>query len=285
MIMRGRICLVTGATSGIGFETAAGLAARGATVLVAGPDQAQAERALGLLRARVQDASAFAFGADLSRMAEVRALAGRVGDAHGHVDVLVNNAGIYSPRRSTTADGYEATLAVNFLAPFLLTSLLWPRLRERGDARIVNISSVAHVGARFDFDDPHFERRRYHGYFAYAASKLAILSFTRELAARSPSPGPTSNAVHPGVVATSLVRNVGWLGHMLAWVSPVLGSSAHKAAATALHVACAPDLVGETGGYFVRSRPRAPASAATDPALATRLWALAESLTDARWDL
>lgn len=283
--MRGRICLVTGATAGIGFETAVGLAAGGATVLVAGPDQAQADHALTLLRARVQDASAFAYGADLSRMAEVRVLARRVGDAHGHVDVLVNNAGIFATRRTTTADGYEATLAVNFLAPFLLTSLLWPRLRGRSDARIVNVTSVAHIGARFDFDDPHCERRRYHGYFAYAASKLAILSFTRELAARCPPPGPTSNAVHPGVVATTLVRNIGWLGHVLGWVSPVLGSSAHKAAKTALHVACAADLVGETGGYFVRSRPRAPASAATDRALAGRLWELAESLTDARWDL
>jgi len=282
--MHGKVCLVTGATSGIGYETAVGLAERGATVLLAGPDQPQADHALASLQARVPGARAFAYGADLARMVEVRALAARIGEAHEHVDVLVNNAGIYATKRATTPDGYEATLAVNFLAPFLLTSLLWPRLRERAGARIVNVSSVAHIGGRFDFDDPHFERRRYHGFFAYAASKLAILCFTRELAARSPAPAPTSNAVHPGVVGTGLVRGAGLPGRLLGWAMPVLATP-RRGASTALHVACSPELGGTTGSYFVRSRPRSPAAAATDRTLAARLWDLGVELTGAGWDL
>jgi len=283
MTMRGRICLVTGATSGIGFETAVGLAERGATVLLAGPDRIEAERALASLRERVLGADAFAYGADLARMTEVRDLAARIGERHEGLDVLVNNAGIYATRRTTTSEGYESTLAVNFLAPFLLTSLLWRRMHARPDARIVNVSSVAHIGARFDLDDPHFERRRYHGFFAYAASKLAILCFTRELAARCRPTAPTSNAVHPGVVGTTLVRNAGLAGRMLGWATPVLGTP-RRAAATALHVACAPELKGASGGYFVRSRPRSPAAKATDRTLAARIWDLAVELTGARWD-
>jgi NAD(P)-dependent dehydrogenase (short-subunit alcohol dehydrogenase family) len=281
--MRGRIALVTGATSGIGYETAVGLAERGATVLLAGPDHAQAERALASLRTRVPAATAFAYGGDLSRMAEVRALASRVAADHEQIDVLVNNAGVYAPKRTLTDDGYESTLAINFLAPFLLTSLLWPQLRARTDSRIVNVASVAHIGGRIDLGDPHFERRRYHGFFAYAASKLAILSFTRELAARCPTP-PTSNAVHPGVVPTALVRGAGLSGRLMGWVAPVFATP-QRAATTALHVACAPELAGTTGGYFARSRPRAPSAAATDRTLAARIWDLAVGLTDARWEL
>lgn len=280
--MRDRTCLITGATSGIGFETAVDLAGRGAVVLMAGPDTEQAEHARIRLRERVPGAKALAYGADLSRMDEVRRLAERVDAEHDRVHVLINNAGIYAARRQTTADGYEATLAVNFLAPFLLTSLLHSRLQSSEDARIVNVSSIAHAGAKIDFDDPHFERRRYHGYFAYGASKLALLSVTRLLARRYPPPGPTINALHPGVVGTPLVRTAGIPGRMLGWAMPLLRTP-KRGARTSIHLATAPELVGTTGEYFVDRKPRRPSATARDDALAERIFDLALELTSAPW--
>jgi retinol dehydrogenase 12 len=280
--MEGRTCLVTGATSGIGFETAVELANRGATVLMAGPDLAQAEQARARLLERVPGAEVRAHGADLSRMDEVRRLAERVHAEHARLHVLINNAGIYANERRITADGYEATLAVNFLAPFLLTSLLHPMMASAPDARVVNVSSVAHAGARFDCDDPHFERRRYHGFFAYASSKLALLSVTRLLAERHPPPGPTMNALHPGVVGTPLVRGAGLPGRLLGWAMPLLRTPA-RGARTSIHLATAPELVGTTGGYFVDAKPRRPSRVATDEALAERIFALALELTSAPW--
>jgi retinol dehydrogenase 12 len=280
--MRDRTVLVTGATSGIGFETALALARRGATVLMAGPDLAQAEEARRRLLERVPGASARAHGADLSSMDEVRRLADRVLEHTDRLDVLVNNAGIYATRRQTTADGYEATLAVNFLAPFLLTALLYERLCASEDARVVNVSSVAHVGARIDCEDPHFERRRYHGFFAYAASKLALLSATRRLAKRHPPPGPTFNALHPGVVGTGLVRSAGLPGRLLGWAMPLLRKP-DRGARTSIHLATAAELRGTTGAYFVDAEPRRPSEAARDEALAERVFELALELTAAPW--
>ncbi len=281
--MEGKTCLVTGATSGIGFATARGLAERGATVLVAGPDLDQARAAAEAIRARAPTARVVPYGADFASLGQVRDLAARILDAHDRLDVLVNNAGVYANRRTITTDGHELTLAVNFLAPFLLTSLLYPRLGQHSAARIVNVSSVAHLAARFDFDDPHFSRRRYHGFFAYAASKLAILSFTRELARRRPPPGPTSNALHPGVVGTPMVRKAGIAGALLGWATPLLRKP-EKAARTPLHLACAPGLATTSGEYFVDARPVAPSARATDVELAQRLWSFACELTGAHWE-
>lgn len=280
--MRGRTCLVTGATSGIGFATAIGLAERGATLLVAGPDLEQARLACASLRERVPEARSTPYGADLSRMDEVRRLAERVCAEHEQLHVLVNNAGVYANRRRLTADGYESTLAVNFLAPFLLTSLLHSRLGASADARIVNVSSVAHAGARIDLEDPHFERRRYHGFFAYAASKLALLSFTRTLATRYPPPAPTSNAVHPGIVGTTLVRRAGLPGLLLGWAAPLLRKPARGAGST-IHLASEPAVAGTSGGYYVDAQPRQPSAAARDIALGQRVWDLGVELTGARW--
>ncbi len=282
--MEGRTCLVTGATSGIGLASAVGLAQRGATVLLAGPSLAEAEVAARAVVTRVATARVHPYGADFASMDQVRDLAARVLDEHAQLDVLVNNAGVYANRRTITRDGHELTLAVNFLAPFLLTSLLHPRLSERAGARIVNVSSVAHVAARFDFDDPHFERRRYHGFFAYAASKLALLCFTRELARRHPPPAPTSNALHPGVAGTSLVRTAGRVGRLLGWATPILRSP-EKAARTSLYLACEPELATTSGAYFVDTRPVSPARKAREPELAQRLWSLAAELTNSAWDV
>ena len=280
--MSGRVCLVTGATSGIGLETAVQLARRGATVLMAGPDEPQAHRALEQLRQRVPGATGRAYGADLSHMDEVRGLARQVSSEHERLHVLVNNAGIFANDHRLTDDGYESTLAVNFLAPFLLTALLRPVLSSSEDGRVVNVSSIAHVGASIDLHDPHFERRRYHGYFAYAASKLALLCVTRALARRHPPPAPSINALHPGVVGTPLVARAGLPGRLLGWARPLLRSPA-RGAETSVHLACAPELKGISGGYFVDTRQRTPSAAARDDALAEQLLALAVELTDAPW--
>ncbi len=187
------IALVTGATDGIGKETARKLAARGFDVVVHGRTQEKAERA----RAEVDAKRAVA--AELSSLDAVRALAGQI----EALDVLVNNAGVYMKRRALTADGREMSMAVNHDAPFLLTHLLLARLRASKDPRVVNVSSVAHTRGRIDVDDIDMARG-FSAYGAYAASKLANVLFTVELARRAP--GVKVNACHPGVVSTKLLK-------------------------------------------------------------------------------
>lgn len=269
--MRGRVCLVTGATSGIGLETAVGLAERGATVLMAGIDAEACDRAIAHVHERVPRAHLRPLPADLSRLSEVRRLAAAVREPHPRLHVLVNNAGVYCSRHALTEDGIERTFAVNYVAPFVLTTSLLPSLLATRGARVVNVSSVAHAQGRLDFDDLSFQRRRYHGFFAYAASKLAILLFTRALASRHAPSVLACNAVHPGVVGTSLVRSAGLPGKLLGWATFLLRSPA-RGARTSVHLATSPDVVGVSGEYYVDRAPARPAARASDPALAERLW-------------
>ena len=269
--MHGRVCLVTGATSGIGLHTALGLAERGATVLMAGLDAAECERGVQHVRALVPAADLHALPADLSRLSEVRRVAAQIQAAHPRLHVLVNNAGVFCNHHALTEDGIERTLAVNYVAPFLLTKMLLPSLLASGGARVVNVSSVAHAQGRLAFEEGWFARRHAHPFFAYAASKLAILLFTRALARRHAPQVLTSNAVHPGIVGTGLVRSAGLPGKLLGWATFLLRSPA-RGAQTSIRVASSADLAHITGAYFVGGRPARTAARAADPDLAERLW-------------
>src|SRR2546426_3794267 len=207
----GRIALVTGATSGIGQETAVGLAARGAQVVLVGRDRARAEAARKDVTERSGNARVDVLLADLASLEAVRGLAREFCERCPALHLLVNNAGLIVRERTLTVDGYETTLAVNHLAPFLLTHLLRERLLADGSARVVNVASDAHrfVPRGFDFDDPMSE----HGFGfpnvvssmrVYGMSKLANILFTIELARRLEGTRVTANAVHPGGVATRL---------------------------------------------------------------------------------
>jgi retinol dehydrogenase 12 len=272
--MQGKVCVVTGATSGIGKATAAALAGQGAQVVLVGRDRGRAEAAAAEVAGhgpapRVEIA-------DLASMDQVRALAGRLG-ALDRIDVLVNNAGLVAGQRRTTPDGFEHVLAVNHLAPFLLTNLLLGQLTA-GSARVVTVASDAHAAARLDLDDPHLEQG-WDSWRAYANSKLANILFTRELARRLEGTGATANCAHPGVVRSGFGREARLplrLGLVIA--RPFL-LSPERGAATIVYLASSPDVAGATGGYYVKERRREPSAAARDDAAARRLWQLSEELT------
>jgi retinol dehydrogenase-12 len=274
--MNDKVCVVTGATSGIGKATAAELARQGAQVILVGRDRGRAEATAaelataGPLPPRLELA-------DLSSMAEVRALADRL-DKLDRIDVLINNAGLVAGQRRVTVDGFEEVFAVNHLAPFLLTTLLLGRLTASAPARVITVTSDAHTAAHLDLDNPQPEHG-WESWRAYANSKLANILFTRELARRLEGTGVTANCAHPGVVRTRFGREARFpmrVGLMLA--RPFL-LSPQRGAATIVYLATSPDVAGATGGYYVKSRLREPSAAARDDAAAQRLWQLSEDLT------
>jgi NAD(P)-dependent dehydrogenase (short-subunit alcohol dehydrogenase family) len=292
--LEGRVALVTGATSGIGQETAVGLAARGAQVVLVGRNRARAEAARKDVTERSQNPRVDVLLADFASLEAVRGLAREFSERYPTLDLLVNNAGLVMKERTLTADGYETTLAVNHLAPFLLTHLLRERLLASGAARVVNVASDAHKFVRgFTFDDPMSERgfgfpSVVTGLRVYGMSKLANILFTIELARRLEGTRVTANAVHPGGVATRLGTNTGVLGKIIPLAMRPFFKTPAQGAATSLYVATSPDVAKTNGRYFADSREREPSSAARDGDAARRLWNLScewvgIAVEDTRW--
>jgi NAD(P)-dependent dehydrogenase (short-subunit alcohol dehydrogenase family) len=272
--MNGKVCVVTGATSGIGRATAAALAGLGARVILVGRDRGRAEATAAELRAA--GATPTLEIADFTSMAQVRDLAGRLG-ALDHIDVLVNNAGLVAGQRRTTADGFDEVFAVNHLAPFLLTNLLLGTLTA-APARVITVTSDAHAAARLDLGDPQLERG-WDSWRAYANSKLANILFTRELARRLEGTGATANCAHPGVVRTRFGREARLpLRIGLTLARPFL-LSPERGASTVVYLATSPEVATATGGYYVKKQRREPSAAARDDDAGRRLWQLSEELT------
>lgn len=270
MSMQGRVCLVTGATSGIGRAAALALARRGATVVAVGRDRARGERVLEELRAAGGRDAALLL-ADLSSQAEVRRLAADFLARHERLDVLVNNAGGIFPQRRLSVDGVELTLAVDHLAPFLLTALLAERLARSAPARVVTVSSDAHRVGRIDLDDLQLERR-WTPMRAYAQAKLANVLFTRALARRMAERDVTANALHPGVVATNFAGDATGIVRLVFRLARPFSLSPERGADTLVYLASSPEVTAVTGGYFEKRRQRRPSRAAEDEALAEALW-------------
>ena len=279
--MAGRVCLITGASNGIGKETAVALAAMGADVLMVARDPARGEAALADVRTRSGTSSVELLLADLASLDEVRRLARDVRARHGNLNVLVNNAGAFNSQRSETTDGFETTFGVNHLAHFLLTGELIDLLKTSAPSRIINVSSAAHIGARLDFDDLQ-SKRHYGGMRAYGQSKLANVLFTYELARRLEGTSVTANAVHPGVVLTGFGRNnTGLMGLgfevFQIFARPFL-LTPERGADTMIYLASSPAVEGVTGKYFVKrlAVPSTPSS--YDEAIQKRLWEVSERL-------
>ncbi|HEY6931584.1 MAG TPA: SDR family oxidoreductase [Thermoanaerobaculia bacterium] len=269
--MSGRAVLVTGATSGIGLETARALARLGAQVLVGARDEA---RGRGVVERIVREGGqAELVTADLSSFASVRGAAERISTKHPRLDVLIHNAGMVARRRALTADGHERTWETNFLGPFLLTRLLLPNLKSTPRPRIVIVSSQAHRSGTIDWADLELERG-YRGFRAYANSKLALVLWTRELARRETS--VASNAIHPGVIATNIWRAA---PAPIPWILRILLPSSAKGAAPVVRLAADPEVEGVSGRYFDRFREAAPSGAAQNDSDARRLWEVAEKAT------
>ncbi len=280
--MVGRVCLVTGASSGIGRETALALARMGATVVMQGHDPERSAAAADAVRRASPQGAVELMVADLSSQAEVRRLAAEVLQRHDSLHVLVNNAGVLRMRRTLTVDGLEQTFALNHLAYFLLTRLLLDRLGESAPARIVNVSSVAHQRARLDFDDLQ-NARRSNGMGVYGQSKLANVLFTYELARRLEGSGVTANCLHPGLVATrfgsgnlGVVGRAMWLGTRL--MRPFALSPA-KGARTSIYLSTSQEVEHVSGRYFVNGKATASSPASYDEESARRLWEASEQLT------
>jgi NAD(P)-dependent dehydrogenase (short-subunit alcohol dehydrogenase family) len=285
-VLDGRICLVTGATSGIGAVAARELCRRGAAVVVAGRDARKCALEVERIRRDIAGARAEPLVADLTSQVEVRRLAAAFSARHARLDVLVNNAGAYFLRRQVSADGVELTLALNHLAPFMLTLLLLPCLGRSRSARVVNVSSVAHARSGPVLEDLNGERR-YERIEAYARSKLANLLFTYELARRLDGSPVTANAVHPGMVATNLGANDGRLRARVRNAKNLLTRTMvtpEEGGRPIVHLASASELEGVSGRYFDGITEAQSSPFSRDEAAAAALWRASEELTGVRWD-
>jgi retinol dehydrogenase 12 len=276
--LRGKTVVVTGASSGIGSAAAVELARLGADVVPVGRDAGRLAQTAAQIRKANPAATPEPLQAEFASLDEVRRLADELLRRHSRIDVLVNNAGLVSGRRSVTPDGNETTFAVNHLAPFLLTNLLMERLRSSSPSRIVTTSSDAHRSGLIDLDDLQGERR-WSSWKAYSNSKLANVLFTRALARRLEGTQVSANCLHPGVIRTRLGRSSGGLFGAGWRVAGLFFRSARRGAATIVHLAASEEGGRVSGGYFVESRLATPSLQAQDDELGERLWQASERLT------
>jgi NAD(P)-dependent dehydrogenase (short-subunit alcohol dehydrogenase family) len=275
--MEGKVAVITGATSGIGQVAAEELAQAGARLILVARDRRRAEATLARLAA-VGAGRAHGFHlADLSRMAEVRRVAGEIAAAEPRIDLLINNAGALFGRCEVTDEGLERTFATNHMAYVLLTEGLRVRLQQSAPARIVNTASEAHRRTRLDFDDLQ-SARGYSAFRVYSRSKLANILYTRELARRLAGSGVTANCLHPGFVATRFGDASGGLFGPIIRLAKLVALSSAEGAKTLVYLASSPEVAAITGGYFHLCRQIEPSAAGRDDAAARRLWAESEKL-------
>jgi NAD(P)-dependent dehydrogenase (short-subunit alcohol dehydrogenase family) len=278
--LRDRTIMITGASNGIGRAAARALADRGAELVLVCRDRERGGKTReDITRATGNDKIDLSI-ADLSSQEQVRKLANEYLASHRPLHVLLNNAGALFFRRRETVDGIEMHFALNHLAYFLLANLLRARLEESGESRIVNVASDAYesAGGRLDFDDLE-ARRRYKPLKAYGASKLANILFTRELARRLEGTGVTANCLHPGLVASGLTRNNGWVGRFGMTLMRPFSRSPERGAETAVYLCAAAEVAGVTGECFYDGKPMALKPAATNDEDARRLWKLSAAIT------
>jgi NAD(P)-dependent dehydrogenase (short-subunit alcohol dehydrogenase family) len=271
--MQGKTIVMTGATSGVGQVAAEELAAMGARIVQVARSKSRGEAAMARLRECAPGVAHKILYADLSRLSEMKRVTGEIAQSEPRIDVLVNNAGAVFNSRHETEDGLEQTFALNHLSYFVLTHGLRERLLASAPARIVNTSSDAHRGNRLDFGDLQ-SARRFKGFPAYGRTKLANILFTRELARRLTGTGVTTNAFHPGFVATRFGdESGGFLSYGIRFAKKLFALSPEQGAETLIYLASSPEVEGVTGRYFYKRRPSTPTREAQDDVAARRLWA------------
>lgn len=268
--------LITGSTAGIGRATAEALAKQGHTIIITGRNPEKTAQVSEELRRQTQNPNIDFLTGDFGSLDAVRAMASVFLSRYRHLDVLINNAGLVSRARQLSRDGYELQLAVNHLAPFLLTNLLLNALERSSAGRIVNVSSIGHARGRIHFDDLHGETG-YHPRRAYYQAKLANVLFTFSLARRLRGTRVTANALHPGIVKTNLSND--YMGNpIFRFLEGLIAVSPDAGAQTSIHLAVSPDVEGVSGCYFVRRKRKDPAPLSRDEALQDRLWSVSEAL-------
>jgi NAD(P)-dependent dehydrogenase (short-subunit alcohol dehydrogenase family) len=264
------VVVVTGSTDGLGKRVAQDLAQKGATVLLHGRDPERGEAVAREIREGTGNDDLRYYLADFSSLEQTRRLAEEIRADRDRLDVLINNAGVFAGERSVSEDGYELTLAVNYLAPFLLTHLLLPLLRASAPARIVNVASAGQ--SSIDFDDPMLERR-YDGMRAYARSKLALVMFTFDLAEELEGTGVSANCLHPATLMDT---------KMVFEAFGRASSDVQEGADATVYLAASPELEGVTGKYFDGRREARAEKQAYYPEARDRLRRLSEDLTGLR---
>ena len=289
--MTGKVVLITGATGGIGKETARALAAMGATVVVSGRDPSRLQAAVADLRAGGGEGHFEELQMDLASLSSVRGAAAEVQERWDRLDVLINNAGVILSGRQESPEGLELTMATNHFGHFLLTALLMDRLKASAPARIVNVSSTAHRGARSIGLDDLQSQQGYTAMGAYNRSKLANVLFTRELAKRVSGTGVSVFAVHPGVVRTGWGRSGDTRGALNAFLSlaVLIQISPRTGAAASVYAASQPGIESESGAFYQRRvfgnfgpvRKVQPSAPGRDDAAATQLWSESARLVGA----
>ena len=273
--VKDKICLVTGATDGIGKVTAMSLARMGATVVGVGRNAQKTAAVTEEIKQATGNQAIEFLVADLSQVRQVRQAAAEFKRRYHRLDVLVNNAGGYFARRQETAEGHEMTWALNHLNYFVLTNELLDILKASAPSRIVNVSSDAHQGSSLDLNDVEFKQGYGQGWKPYSHSKLANVMFTYELARRLQGVNVTANALHPGFVATKFGHNNGSLASVLMKsIQKLVALTPEKGAQTSIYLATSPEVEGITGKYFSNRKVTASTKASYDTAAAARLWDL-----------
>lgn len=275
--MQGKVCLVTGSSSGIGKATARELARMGATVVMICRNRAKGEATQAEIKETSTNAQVDLIIADLSELSQVRCAANEFTQKYTQLHVLINNAGGLKSEREVTSDGLEYAFTTNYLAPFLLTQLLLETLKASVPARIINVSSAGHTLGRIDFANLQGERR-YSPSRAYADSKLAQLYSTYEMAERLKGTGITVNALHPGAVASNFSDGLTGLVRLLGTFNNVVGTSAEKGAQTTLYLATSPEVERVSGKYFSKCKVTPSSKRSYDVAVRKRLWHVSEEL-------
>lgn len=273
--MIGKVCVVTGANAGIGLETARGLAAMGASVVMVCRDRERGEAARTDIKQSTGNHAVELMVCDLAFQASIRQFTEDFKQGHDRLDVLVNNAGILLRERSLNEDGIESTFAVNHLGYFLVTNLLLDLLKRSAPSRIVSVSSTAHKYGKIDIAG-WVAGSHYSAFGAYSNSKLANVLFTYELARRVNGTGVTANCLHPGGVGTNLFRG---LPGFLQTVIKLVTIGPERGARTSIYLATSPDVEGVTGEYFARCRQQKSSEASHSEEAARRLWEVSEELT------
>ena len=276
--MKGKVVLITGANSGIGYETALALAKMGATVVMVARDKKKGKEAQKEIIEASGNKKVDLLIADLASLDDVRKLAKDFQAKYDHLHVLINNAGGINWERTETKEGFETTFGVNHLAHFLLTKLLLDLIKASAPARIINVSSRAHTSGKMDFSD--LMSKNYGPMKAYSASKLANILFTYELARRLKGTKVTVNALHPGVVRTRFYSaNSFGLRMGMAMITPFM-INAQKGAQTSIYLASSPEIEGVTGKYFAKSKPVDSNKISYNKDVAKQLWDISERLVE-----
>jgi NAD(P)-dependent dehydrogenase (short-subunit alcohol dehydrogenase family) len=275
-MMEGKICLITGANSGIGKETAKALAKMNAIVVMLCRDKARGEEAKKEIIEQTGNKNVDLILCDLSSQEAIREFVSEFKNKYQNLHVLINNAGVMLKNRELSVDGFEMNFAVHVIGPFLLTNLLLDILKNSAPSRIINVTSAAHRTAKMDLEDLQSENKKYRLFTVYGRSKLQEMLLSYELSRKLEGTGVTANTVHPGVVATNLGRDQSKFSQ---WFARKIFKSPEEGAETSIYLASSPDVEGITGKYFINKEPRQSSEESYNEEHAQKLWKICADIT------